>query len=55
MKKEKKIMLAVIIASILCSFWAITIPTYVMAVALVLNAIFSTWVLLSKTDSRNEK
>ena len=55
MKKEKLVMLAVIIASILCTYWAITIPAYAIAVGLVLNALFCTWVLLSKTDSRKEK
>lgn len=41
MNKDKKIMLTTAFVSALCVIWAITIPAYGMAGALILNAVLS--------------
>jgi len=48
MKKDQLLMLAVAIISILCVFWAYTVPARNMALALIVNAIFSLYVCFFK-------
>lgn len=40
---DKKIMLITAFVSILCVFWALFVPSFGIAVALLLNAIFSVY------------
>ena len=52
MSKDKKIMLITALVSALCVVWAITIPAYGMAVALVLNTLFSLYVFAFKMKNK---
>ena len=48
MNKDRKLMLMVAIAAILCTIWAITIKDWTMTVLLILVALFSFYVIVFK-------
>lgn len=53
MSKEKLIMLIVTIISALCVVWAINVKAFIMAVLLLLNTLFSLYVLVFKLKDKD--